>query len=127
MQFLEVIDTPVVFVTTGACVGPDSAEFVESWQVWTRLLVCRWCAETADAPQLQFIDSLVHAPAVMQRLLPMVHTVQLGLRRGQLIFLMMSFGYFLRPCTQVQGPKNTHGSSYFVQEAYGILLFAFAQ
>ena len=26
VQFLEVIDTPVVLVTTGACVGPDSAE-----------------------------------------------------------------------------------------------------
>ena len=27
VQFLEVIDTPVVLVTTGACAGPDSAEF----------------------------------------------------------------------------------------------------
>ena len=26
VQFLEVIDTPVVLVTTGACVGPDRAE-----------------------------------------------------------------------------------------------------
>ena len=26
VQFLVVIDTPVVFVTTGACAGPDSAE-----------------------------------------------------------------------------------------------------
>ena len=25
-------------------------------QFWNRLLVCRWCAETAEAPQLQFID-----------------------------------------------------------------------
>ena len=56
VQFLEVIDTPVVLVTTGACVGPDSAEFVEILQFWTRLLVYRWCADTAEAPQLQFID-----------------------------------------------------------------------
>ena len=28
VQFLAVIDMPVVFVTTGACVGPDSAENV---------------------------------------------------------------------------------------------------
>ena len=26
VQLLEVVDTPVVFVTTGACAGPDSAE-----------------------------------------------------------------------------------------------------
>ena len=26
VQFLVVIDTPVVFVMTGACAGPDSAE-----------------------------------------------------------------------------------------------------
>ena len=30
-------------------------------------LVCR----TVEAPQLQLIDSLVHVPAVMQRLVPM--------------------------------------------------------
>ena len=29
--------------------------------------------------QLQFIDSLVHVPVVMQRLVPMVQTVQVGL------------------------------------------------
>ena len=29
VQFLAVIDMPVVFVTTGACVGPDSAENVK--------------------------------------------------------------------------------------------------
>ena len=47
VQFLEVIDKPVVLVTT-ACAGPDSAEFVEILQFWTRLLVCRWCAETVE-------------------------------------------------------------------------------
>ena len=58
VQFLEVIDTVVVLVTTGACVGPDSAELVEILQFWTTLSVCRWCADTAKAPQLQlqFID-----------------------------------------------------------------------
>ena len=66
VQFLEVIDTPVVPVTTGACVGPDSAEFVEILQFSTMLLVCRWCAETVE---------VVHVPAVMQRLVPVV---QLG-------------------------------------------------
>ena len=31
VQFLEVIDTPVVLVTTGACVGPAHFLDVELW------------------------------------------------------------------------------------------------
>ena len=103
MQFLDPLDTPVVLVTTGARVGPDSAEFVEILQFWTRLLVCRWCAETVETPQLQLIDSLVHVPAVMQRLVPMVQTVQLGLEARAAHFLDDELWVFLGPCTQVQG------------------------
>ena len=92
VQFLEV----VVLVTTGAFVGPDSAEFVEILQFWTRLLVCSWCAETVEAPQLQFIDSLVHVPAVMQRLVPMVQTVQLGVEAWAAHFLDDELWVFFR-------------------------------
>ena len=82
VQFLEVVDTPVVLVTTGACVGPDSAEFVEILQFWTRLLVCRWRAETVEVCSHSSSTSLVHVPAVMQRLVPMVQAVELVLRRA---------------------------------------------
>ena len=57
VQFLEFFDTPVVLVTTGACAGPDSAAFVETLQFWTRLSVCRWCAETVEV--CSFISSTV--------------------------------------------------------------------
>ena len=103
VQFLEVIDMRFVLVKTGACVGPDSAEFVEILQFWTRLLVCRWCAETVEALELQFIDSLVHVLAVMQRLVPMVQTVQLGLEAWVAHLLDDELWIFLGPCTQVQG------------------------
>ena len=82
----------VVLVTTGACAGPDSAEFVEILQFWTRLLVCRWCAEIVEVWSSSSSTVWVHVPAVMQRLVPMVQTVQLVLRRRQLIFSMMSSG-----------------------------------
>ena len=104
VQFLEVIDTPVVLVTTGACVGPDSAEFVEILHFWTRLLVCRWCAETSEAPQLQFIDSLVHVPVVMQRLVPMVQTVQLGLEVWAAHFIDDELWVFFRALHTSAGP-----------------------
>ena len=88
-------------------------KFVEILQFWTRLLVCPWCAETADAPQLQFIDSLVHAPAFMQRLVPMVQTVLLGLEAWAAHFLHDELWVSFRPCTQVQGRGSCpqgHGS-----------------
>ena len=59
VQFLEVIDTPVVLVTTGACVGPDSAEIHRDF---TRAvldkavgmpLVCRNCGGSAVAVHRQ--------------------------------------------------------------------------
>ena len=40
VQFLVVIDTPVVFVTTGACAGPDSAEIVEFPLAFLDLVHC---------------------------------------------------------------------------------------
>ena len=84
---------------TGTHSGPDSAEFVEILQFWTRLLVCRWCAETVEAPQLQFIDSLVHVPAVMQRLVPTGAACQPGR-------LLEEFP--LLPCRVVRTWKTGH-------------------
>ena len=104
VQFLDVIDTPVVLVTTGACVGADSAEFVEILQFWTKAvcipLVCRYCGGSTVTVHRQ----------VWFTCLPLCNDwcrwsrqCSLVLRRGQLIFSMMCSGYFLLPCTQVQG------------------------
>ena len=63
VQFLEVFDTPVVLVTTGACAGPDRAENREvsacvlglgSLPVVVQRQVpdCRDSAENCGVPQL---------------------------------------------------------------------------
>ena len=55
VQFLVVIDMPVVFVTTGACAGPDNdrCRFVETVQ------------KTVDAPQLlPLLDKVVDVPVL---------------------------------------------------------------
>ena len=40
VQFLVVIDTPVVFVLTGACAGPDSAENVKIPHAFLDMVHC---------------------------------------------------------------------------------------
>ena len=58
VQFLGVIDTPVVLVTTGACVGPDSAEIRRYFAVLDKAvgmpLVCRYCGSSAVTVHRQF-------------------------------------------------------------------------
>ena len=80
VQFLEVIDTPVVLVTTGAYIGPDSAEIHRDFtravldKAVDMPLVCRNCGGSAVAVHRQ-----VWFTCLIQRLVPMVQTVQLGL------------------------------------------------
>ena len=109
------------------CLGLDSAEKLwrfcscSRWRLLSRLR--RWCWSRQYRKSSRFrrrssgqgcwfsvgvqklrrlrscssSTSLVHVPVVMQRLVPMVQTVLLVLRRGQLIISTMSFGYFLGP------------------------------
>ena len=57
MQFLVVSDTPVVFVTTGACVCPDSAEFIEILQT-VQLGLEAWAAHFLDDELWVFFRAL---------------------------------------------------------------------
>ena len=96
VQLVEVIDTPVVLVTTGACVGPDSAEIRDfTCAVLDNAvgmpLVCRNCGGSAVTVhrQVWFTCLLLCSDwCRWSRLCSLV------LRRGQLIFSMMSFGIF---------------------------------
>ena len=74
VQFLVVIDTPVVFVTTGACAGPDSAENVKIPHAFLDMVHCpslctdrSWIVETVqktvDYQQLvPLLDKVVDVP-----------------------------------------------------------------
>ena len=103
VQFLEVIDTPVVLVMTGACVGPDSAEIHRDFtcavldKAVGMPLVCRNCGDSAVAVhrQVWFTCLLLYSDWCRWS-----RQCSLVLRRGQLIFSMMSFGYFSGPCAQ---------------------------
>ena len=106
VQFLEVIDTPVVLVTTSACVSPDSADIHRDFtcavldKAVGMPLVCRNCGGSAVTVyrQVWFTCLLLHSDRCRWS-----RQCSLVLRRGQLIFSMMNFGYFYGPCTQVQG------------------------
>ena len=86
VQFLEVIDTHVVLVTTGACVGPDSAEIRRDFtcavpdKAVGMALVCRNCGGSAVSVPRQVWFTC-------QRLVLMVQTVQLGLEAWGAHFL----------------------------------------
>ena len=58
VQFLEVVETPLVLVTTGACVGPDSAEIRRDFAILDKAvgmpLVCRNCGGSAVTGHRQF-------------------------------------------------------------------------
>ena len=68
VRIVQTVQKPEM--TTGACAGPDSAVIRRDFAVLDKAvgmpLVCRNCGGL----QFQFIDSLVHVPAVMQRLVP---------------------------------------------------------
>ena len=76
VQFLVVIDTPVVFVTTGACAGPDSAENVKIPHAFLDMGHCpslcndrcrfvETVQKTVDAPQLlPLLDKVVDVPVL---------------------------------------------------------------
>ena len=76
VQFLVVIDTPVVFVTTGASAGPDSAENVEIPHAFLDMVHCpslcndrcqvvETVQKTVDSPQLMpLLDKVVDVPVL---------------------------------------------------------------
>ena len=76
VQFLVVIDTPVVFVTTGACAGPDSAENVWIPHAFLDMVLCpslcndrcrlvETVQNTVEFPQLVLLlDKVVDVPVL---------------------------------------------------------------
>ena len=75
VQFLVVIDTPVVFVMTGACAGPDSAKNVKIPHAFLDMVCPSLCNDrcgmvetvqkTVDSPQLvPLLDKVVDVPVL---------------------------------------------------------------